>query len=209
MNLPTPIRLYETRRAPNPRRVNIFLSEKGVDIDRTEIDIMGGEHYAPGHHDRADSHHVPLLELSDGSYLTESVAICRYIEALHPSPNLMGEDAKEAAEIEMWQRRMEMGLLLNIAFVIRHGVPTMQKLEHVQVPAWSEACKPRVEKAMRDLDARLQKSSYVAGDRFTIADITPWVGIDFMRVIKQGPPDDCDALNDWLARMRSRPSAAA
>lgn len=209
MNLPTLKRLYETHRAPNPRRVNIFLSEKGVEVDRVEIDIMGGEHFAPQHHDRAGSHHVPLLELSDGTYLSESVAICRYIEALHPSPNLMGENPREMAEIEMWHRRMEFGLLLNIAFVIRHGVLAMQKLEHVQTPAWAEACKPRVEKAMRELDARLQQSPYVAGDRFTIADITPWVAIDFMRVIKQGPPDDCEALNEWLARMRARPSAAA
>lgn len=213
MSLPSLVRLYESRRAPNPRRVGIFLAEKGSEIEaaveRIEIDIMSGEHFEDGHRGKAGSHHVPVAELSDGTFLTETVAICRYIEALHPEPNLMGEDAKEAAIVEMWQRRMEFSVLMNIAFVARHTIPAMQALEHVQVPAWGEACVPRMEEALRGLDARLQESPFVAGDRFTIADITAWVAMDFMRVLRRGAPDGCEALAGWHERMRARPSATA
>lgn len=107
MSLPVPVRLFENRRAPNPRRVGIFLAEKGVELERVEIDIMAGEHFQDGHTARAGNHHVPVLELSDGTFLSETVAICRYLEALYPAPNLMGEDPLDAARIEMWQRRME------------------------------------------------------------------------------------------------------
>ncbi|MEM7522472.1 MAG: glutathione S-transferase [Pseudomonadota bacterium] len=209
MSLPSLVRLYENRRAPNPRRVGIFLAEKGVEVERVEIDIMAGEHFEDGHRGKAGSHHVPVAELSDGSFLTETVAICRYIEALHPEANLMGVDAREAAEIEMWQRRMEFSVLMNIAFVARHTIPAMQALEHAQVPAWGEACVPRMEAALTGLDQRLRVAPYIAGDRFTIADITAWVALDFMRVLRRAAPDGCDALAEWHARMRERPSAAA
>lgn len=208
MSLPSLVRIYESRRAPNPRRVGIFLAEKSVEVERVEVDIMAGEHFGDGHRQKAGSHHVPVLELSDGSFLTETVAICRYIEALHPEPNLMGADPRDAAEIEMWQRRIEFSVLMNIAFVARHSIPAMQALEHVQVPEWGEACIPRMEEALRGLDARLGTVPFVAGDRFTIADITAWVAMDFMRVLRRGPPDGCDALAEWLERMHARPSAA-
>ena len=127
------------------------------------------------------------------------------------SPNSSDCQAKEveAAVIEMWQRRMEFSVLMNIAFVARHTIPAMQALEHVQVPEWGEACLPRMEAALIALDERLRESSFVAGARFTIADITAWVALDFMRVLRRGPPDGCDAITDWLERMRARPSAVA
>lgn len=209
MTLPSLVRLYESRRAPNPRRVGIFLAEKGVEIERVEVDIMAGEHFKAAHRAKAGSHHVPVAELSDGTFLTETVAICRYVEALHPAPNLMGGDAREAAIIEMWQRRMEFSVLMNVAFVARHGIPAMQALETAQVPEWGEACVPRMEEALRALDARLRDSAFVAGERFTIADITAWVALDFMRVLRRGPPEGCDALTDWHGRMKARPSAVA
>lgn len=213
MSAPALIRLYESRRAPNPRRVNIFLMEKGPDVfgavEHVEVDIMSGEHFQDGHRGKAGSHHVPVAELADGTFLTETVAICRYVEALHPEPNLMGADPKEAAIIEMWQRRMEFSVLMNIAYVARHTIPAMKALEHDQVPEWGEACIPRMEEALIGLDRRLQESPFVAGDRFTIADITAWVALDFMRVLRRGPPEGCEALAEWLGEMRARPSAAA
>lgn len=213
MSAPSIVRIFQSRRAPNPRRVNIFLMEKGPEIsdaiERVEVDIMAGEHFKNDHSAKAGSHHVPLIELSDGSFLTETVAICRYVEALNPEPNLMGRDPKEAAIIEMWQRRMEFSVLMNVAFVARHSIPAMQALEQVQVPEWGAACEPRMEEALRGLDKRLRESPYVAGDRFTIADITAWVALDFMRVLRRGPPDGCDALAAWHENMRARPSAAA
>lgn len=209
MNMPTPVRIYESRRAPNPRRVGIFLAEKGIELERVEVDIMSGEHFRDGHRGKAGTHHVPVLELSDGACLSETVAICRYVEALHPEPNLMGADPLETARIEMWQRRMEFSVLMNIAFVARHTIPAMQALEHEQVPEWGAACIPRMEEALRGLDARLRDSRFVAGDRFTIADITAWVAMDFMRVLRRGPPQGCDALAEWHQRMKARPSAGA
>lgn len=209
MTMPALVRLFESRRAPNPRRVGIFLAEKGVEVDRVEVDIMGGEHFGDDHRGKAGSHHVPVAELADGTHLTETVAICRYVEALNPDPNLMGADPKEAAVIEMWQRRMEFSVLMNVAFVARHTIPAMQALETVQVPAWGEACVPRMEAALEALDQRLRASPYIAGDRFTIADITAWVALDFMRVLRRQPPETCAALVEWHGRMRARPSAAA
>ncbi len=209
MSLPTPVRIFESRRAPNPRRVGVFLAEKGVEVERVELDIMSGEHYQDAHISRAGTHQIPVIELSDGSFLSETVAICRYLEALYPDPNLMGGDPLEVAQIEMWQRRVEMGLLLNIAQVIRHTIPAMNALEHVQVPDWGEACKPRVEKSLRDLNTRLEMSPFIACDRFTIADITASVAVGFMRVLRQNPPEDCVALNSWYANIKERPSSAA
>ncbi len=209
MSLPSLVRLFESRRAPNPRRVSIFLAEKAIEIERVEVDIMGGQHFGEEHRRKAGTHHVPVLELSDGSFLSETVAICRYVEALHPAPNLMGADALEAARIEMWQRRMEFSVLMNIAFVARHTIPAMQALEHEQVPQWGRACIPRMEAALQGLDARLRESPFVAGERFSIADITAWVALDFMRVLRRGPPEGCDALLEWHGRMKARPSAVA
>lgn len=209
MALPSLVRIYESRRAPNPRRVSIFLAEKGVEVERVEVDIMSGEHLEDDHRLKAGSQHVPVAELSDGTFLSETVAICRYIEALHPEPNLMGRDAKEAAIIEMWQRRMEFSLLMNIAYVARHTLPAMRALERQQVPEWGEACIPRVDAALRALDARLRESPFIAGERFTIADITALVALDFMRVLRRSPPEDCEALTEWREHLKERPSAGA
>ena len=209
MTLPTPVRLYESRRAPNPRRVGIFLAEKGVEIERVEIDIMGGEHFESAHQGRAGTHHVPVLELSDGTYLSETIAICRYLEALYPDPNLMGADALEAAQIEMWLRRMEFQVSMPLFFVARHTIPAMQALEKVQVAEWGEANRPRMQEGLQFLNARLEETLYIAGDRFTIADIIPWVAIDFLPVLRTQIPEDCAALADWHSRMRARPSAKA
>ncbi len=201
--LPAPVLLYDSPRAPNPRRVRIFLAEKGIDLPRAEIDIMAGAQFDDAYRTRVGTHHVPALELADGSILTESVAICRYIEALCPEPNLFGHDAREAAEIEMWQRRVEFQLLLPIAYVLRHGNPAMAVMED-QVPAWAEANRARVQAGLAWLGARLGQATHLAGDRFTLADITAIVAIDFMRTIREPVPEG--AVAEWAARVRARPS---
>ncbi|MEL6233855.1 MAG: glutathione S-transferase [Pseudomonadota bacterium] len=206
LDLPQPIRLYDTARAPNPRRVRIFLDEKGLSLPVTDVTIMTGAHKASGYRDRAGTHHVPALELADGTMLTETVAICRYLEALVPEPALMGRDAREAAIIEMWQRRVEFQLLMPIAFVLRHGNPAMAVLESPQVAVWAEHNRPRVVDALHWLDRRLAGSEHVAGAEFSIADITAIVAVDFMRTIKQPIPEACAALSAWAARVRARPS---
>ncbi|RMF36853.1 MAG: glutathione S-transferase [Alphaproteobacteria bacterium] len=207
--LPRPVRLYDAARAPNPRRVRIFLAEKGITLPVRELAIMQGEHFAPEHMAKIGTHHVPALELADGTILTESVAICRYLEALTPEPPLMGRDPLEAAVIEMWQRRVEFQLFMPIGFVLRHGNPAMQVLERVQCPEWAEANRPRVLEGLNWLDRRLQTSPFIAGDEFSIADITGIVAIDFMRVIRQKIPEECSALAEWAERIHARPGCVA
>ncbi|GIX15648.1 MAG: glutathione S-transferase [Paracoccaceae bacterium] len=207
--LPAPVLLHDSARAPNPRRVRIFMAEKGITLPARDVDIMAGAHFRPEYRALTGTHHVPALELSDGTVLTETVAICRYLEAWRPEPNLMGRDPLEAARIEMWQRRMEFQLLQPIAFVLRHSNPAMAVLEQPQIPQWAEANRPRVAAALADLDARLAGAPYVAGDRYTIADITAIVAVDFMRTIRQPIPEGCAALAAWAARIRARPAVAA
>lgn len=209
MTMPAIARIYETARAPNPRRVSLFLAEKGVEVERVEVDIMNGEQFQSEHRARAGSHHVPVMELEDGTCISETIAICQYIEALHPEPNLMGAGAKEAAIISMWQRRVEFGLLMNTGFAARHSIPAMAALEQNQVPDWGESCLGRMELSMRELDQRLQQNPFIAGDRFTIADITAWASLDFMRVLRRKIPEDCEALARFYESLRTRPSASA
>lgn len=207
MDLPRPDLLVDCRPAPNPRRVRVFLAEKGITLPVEQVDIMAGEQFA-GHAARVGSHHVPALRLSDGRWLTESVAICRYLEALWPEPNLMGADPLEVAEIEMWTRRVEFQLLTPIAAVLRHGNPKMAVMED-QCPEWAEANRPRVAAALAWLDGRLAASAFVAGERFTIADITALVAVDFLRATRMAVPEECHALATWRAGLAARPSLTA
>ncbi|MEL6126351.1 MAG: glutathione S-transferase [Pseudomonadota bacterium] len=201
-DLPSPIMLHDTPRAPNPRRVRIFMAEKGISLPVTPVDIMTGEQFA-AHKDRVGSHNVPALALEDGSFLTETVAICRYLEALHPEPNLMGRDPLETARIEMWSRRVEFQLMFPVASVLRHGNPAMAVMEE-QCPAWAEANGPRVARGLVWLNASLEGKDYLAGDRFTVADITALVTVDFMRTIRTPVPEEHGATHRWLERVRAR-----
>ncbi len=204
MEMPRPDLLIDCAPAPNPRRVRIFLAEKGVTLPVEQVDIMTGAQFE-AHAARVGSHHVPALRLSDGRWLTESVAICRYIEALWPEPNLMGRDGLEAAEIEMWGRRVEFELLAPIAAVLRHGNPKMAVME-MQCPEWAEANRPRVLAALGWLDARLRAVPFVAGRRYTIADITALVAVDFLRPTRIAVPVACTALRAWRIRLAMRRS---
>ncbi|MBB5514430.1 glutathione S-transferase [Rubricella aquisinus] len=196
--------LYDTPRAPNPRRVRLFLAEKRLSLPTEVVTIMDGSHFRPEYRDKVGSFHVPALGLSDGTILTETVAICRYIEALHPEPNLMGTDPLEKAVVEMWGRRVEFQLLLPIAQVLRHGNPAMAVLENPQCPEWAEVNRPRVVAALDWLEGILAQTPYIAGQRFTIADITALVAVEFMRAIRQALPETHTATHDWLTRLRAR-----
>jgi len=203
--LPDPVRLYDQPRAPNPRRVNIFLAEKGVEIPRETVDLMQGGHRASAFLDAVGVSQVPALVLSDGTVLTETQAICRYVEALHPEPNMMGADPLEQAVIEMWQRRVEFGLFLTVAGCFRHSNPHMAVLEH-QVPEYGAAMRDRIAGHLEALETRLAGRDWIAADRPTVADITAVVALDFMKVIKYPMPEGMKNLNNWASRMRARPS---
>jgi glutathione S-transferase len=204
------MKLYTSHRAPNPRRVRWVMAEKGIeDVEVIEVDILTGEHKTPEYRARVGVPHVPALELDDGTTISESVAICRYLEALYPEPNLFGRDARELAVIEMWTRRCEFYLANPIMLSVRHSHPALAALEAVQIPQLAEYNRVAAEKFMKTLDRRLSEHEFIAADRFTIADVVAVVGLDFARMIKYRPPEELTHLARWLAECRARPAAAA
>jgi len=200
------MKLYDSPLAPNPRRVTVFMAEKGIEIPTVDINLMKGEHRKPEYREVAPNAKVPALELDDGTVLLETVAICRYLEGLHPEPNLMGRDSHETALIEMWQRRMEFELFLPSAFAFRHLHPVAATLEG-QIAEYGEVCKASGQKRYEILDKDLGKSEFIAGDRFTIADITAICSIDFAAAVSDiHIQDGQDNLKRWHAAVSSRPS---
>ena len=207
MTLPQPVRLYDQRRAPNPRRVNIFLAEKGVEIERIDIDLIAGEHKQPDDLAKIGVPQVPALELDDGTIVTESVAICRYFEALRPEPNMMGREVMERVFIENWQRLVEFRLFATVAACFRHTNPHLAVLEDLCAD-WGEVNRGRLDARLGELDRRLEGRDWIAADRLTIADITALVAVEFLRVIKHPIPAGDTNLLAWVERMRARPSTS-
>ena len=204
------MKLYDSHRAPNPRRVRWVMAEKGIeDVEIVEIDIMVGEHKSPDYREKVGVPHVPALELDDGAVVSESLAIGRYLEAVYPEPNLFGHDAREQAVIEMWTRRCEFYLANPIMLNVRHSHPALAALEATQVPQVADYNRLAAEKYMRSLDRRLAEHEFIAEDRFTIADIVAVVGLDFARLIRYRPPEELTHLARWLETCRARPAAKA
>jgi glutathione S-transferase len=203
------MRLHDGGRAPNPRRVRIFLAEKGLAVPLVPVDINRGEHRTDAFRALNPYEGIPVLELEDGTAISETVAICRYIEELHPDPPLFGVGARERADVEMWNRRVEFGLYAAIQAVFRHSHPGALWLEPKQVPEWADLNRPRVLRHLQLLDERLSRSEHLAGARFTVADITAFIAIDFMRITKTAIPEDMAGLLRWKAAVAARPSIAA
>lgn len=202
------MRLYDGGRAPNPRRVRIFMAEKGIDIPAIQIDINKLEQYSEPVGRINPMNRVPVLELADGTAISESVAICRYLEGIRPDPPLFGSGALEEAIVEMWQRRVELGLLQPVAFSFRHLHPGAAHLENPQIGEWGEANKPRARAFMELLNRELGARPFIAGEKFTIADITAIVAIQFLKPARIDQPDDLDSLSQWRERVVARPSVA-
>jgi glutathione S-transferase len=203
------MKLYNSDRAPSPRRVRIFLAEKGVLIPRVAVDLGKLEHKTAEFSALNPFETIPILELDDGTKIAETIAICRYIEALWPEPNLFGLTALEQAMIEMWQRQLEWRLLLPIAQVVRHSHPKMAEMENPQVPDWAAVNRPKALHAMEIVDEALRDRPFIAGDRFTVADVTGLVALDFAKSARIGIPAELIHLNRWHEALKVRPSAAA
>jgi glutathione S-transferase len=203
------MKFYNSNVAPNPRRVRIFLAEKGVEMPRVEVDLAKLEQKTPEYSAVNPFQVIPSLELDDGAVIGESIAICRYIEELHPEPNLFGATPLERAMVEMWQRRVELHLLLPIAQAFRHSHPAMAKMEVPQIPDWAVANRTRALRSMMIFDGVLADRPFVAGERFTVADITGLVALDFTKPARIAIPPELVHLNRWHAALRARPSAAA
>lgn len=203
------MKIIETRSAPNPRRVRIFLAEKGISVPFEEMDFTNSALKSAGFTGLNPLQRVPVLILDDGTAISESIAICRYFEELHPEPALFGRGAKGRAVTEMWNRRMELGLLFHVAQVFRHLHPAMAEMEVPQVAAWGEANRPKALELLRILDDALARHRFVAGDAYSVADITALVAVDFMKPARIVRPDGFDNLARWHADVSSRPSARA
>ncbi|MEW5422438.1 glutathione S-transferase family protein [Amorphus sp. 3PC139-8] len=201
------MKLYDAPRAANPRRVRIFLAEKDVVIETVPVDIMAKEHLDQPFARINPMRRLPVLVLDDGTAISESVAICRYFEETHPEPPLFGRDPKEKALVEMWQRRIEFGLLFPAQYAFRHIHPAMRELEVPQVPEWGEANKAKIFSFLAFLEGEVDGNGYVVGDAFSIADITLLVAIDTLKLSKIRIPDDFARLKKWHDRIASRPSA--
>jgi glutathione S-transferase len=203
------LKLYNSNSAPNPRRVRIFLAEKGLSIPRVEVDLAKLEHKTAEFSALNPFQTIPVLEFDDGTMISESIAICRYVEELYPEPNLFGATPLERATVEMWQRRVELHLMLPIAQVMRHSHPHMAKMEDPQVPDWAAVNRPRALRNMRIFDGVLGGRPFIAGDRFTVADITGLVALDFTRPARIAIPAELVHLNRWRNELTARPSATA
>lgn len=189
--------------------MRVFLAEKGIEVPSEQVDIMKGDLKTDAFTQLNKLQRVPVLVLDDGSSICESIAICRYFEELHPNPPLFGTGALERARVEMWQRRMELGLLSSVASAFRHLHPAMVTLEVPQVAAWGELNKPRAQEMLQILDEQLASNHYVAGNAYSVADITALVAIDFMKPARISRPEGLANLERWYAEVSSRPSAKA
>ncbi len=203
------MKIIETRAAPNPRRVRIFLAEKGITVRFEEVDLMSGILKQPAFGAKNPMQRVPVLMLDDGTAIAETVAICRYFEETQPEPALFGTGAKGRATVEMWNRRIEFGLLQAAAHALRHLNPKMAHLEVPQVPAWGEANKPKAIAMLGILDAQLKSNRFMAGDGYSIADITAMVAVDFLKPARITRPEALVHLERWYGEVSARPSAQA
>ena len=203
------MKLFDGGRAPNPRRVRVFLAEKGLTVPLVPIDMGALEHREQPVASRNALRRLPVLELDDGTIITESIAICRYFEELNPEPALFGKGALGKAKVEMWQRRMEFNLLSCVAAAFRHIHPAMKEWEVPQIPEWGEANKPRAVEFLHLLDRELADREFAAGDAYSVADVTGLIAIDFMKPARIKVPEECANVLRWHAAISGRPSAAA
>lgn len=203
------MKIIEMRSAPNPRRVRIFLAEKGIEVPLEQIDLARGEHKLPGFAKLNPMQCVPVLVLDDGTAIAETVAICRYFECIRPEPALFGRTPLEIARVEMWSRRMEHSFWFHVQQVFRHLHPAMADAEIPQVPAWAEANRPRVYETLCFMNKELESRPFIAGEAFSIADITALVTMDFMKPAKLARPPELISLARWYDEVSARPSAKA
>lgn len=204
------MKIYETRVAPNPRRVRVFLAEKGLgsDIDYVQIDLQKGENLSAEFRQKNPMAKVPVLELDDGTWIAESVAICRYFEEIQPEPTLMGRNPLEKAQVEMWQRWLELYFLMPTGMCFQH---TSGYFKDRMTPnkEWGEDCGKASAKFFKKLDAHLEGKQFILGDYFSIADITALCTVDFNKVNSLRIQPEHKNLQAWYERMNARPSAKA
>jgi glutathione S-transferase len=204
------MKLHEAE-SPNARRVWIFMKEKGIDCPRVPVDIRAGENLKPAYLAKNPMGRVPVLELDDGTFLSESVAICRYLEGLHPEPCLFGDGPLESAQVEMWNRRAELNFGHNTAMAFRYISGFFQDRETC-VPEWGHVAAAEAKSKLGVFEARLGESEYLAGDQFSIADISMGVFYGFGTLVEKLAKIDLELgrpnLQRWYEQLSKRPSFA-
>ena len=203
------MKLYDFKPFPNPRRVRMFLAEKQIAVENHQIDVMAGEHRSAAFRAKNPACSLPTLELDDGTFISESIAICRYIEEVQPEPVLMGHTPRGKAITEMWQRRVEQSLMDPVLSFFHHATPGLGTLEPFQIAEWGEKNKDRAIAGMQLIDDQLADNRYIAGDAFSVADITGLCAVDVAAQLDIPIPEDCANVKRWYEDVSSRPSAAA
>ena len=203
------MKLYDSKLAPNARRVRIFLAEKGMSVPMVDMDLARLDQKTTAFSVLNPFQTVPVLELDDGEVISESAAICRYFEELRPEPPLFGVGALERARVEMWHRRLELQLFFPIAQAYRHTHPAAKILEPHQIAEWAELNRGRALRAMTVVDEALRERPFIAGDRFSIADILGLVALDFIKPARIAIPENLVDLRRWRETLAARPSAHA
>lgn len=202
------MKIYDTKTAPTPRRVRIFLAEKNIPMEYVQVDLQKGENLSKEMRVKNPVGKIPILELDDGTCISESDAICQYFEALQPEPYLFGETPLQKAQIAMWSRQVEFYLFMQIGMCFQHTTgyfkDRMNPIKEYGVEAGINASK-----FLNVLNRQLEKSQFVAGDAFSIADITTMCSIDFGRVVDVRMKEEHTALQEWYKRVSGRPSAKA
>lgn len=202
------MKVYEAKTAPNPRRVRIFLAEKGIDMEYVQVDIEKGENLTPAMREKNPTTKVPFLELDDGTCIGETIAICRYFEALDNENPLFGRSPLEIAQVEMWQRRIDFYFMLPVGMCFQHTTGYF-KDRMTPVPEWGEVSGKNAVEYLNSLNDHLATSNYLVGDYFSMADINLLCTVDFARVIKIKFADEHSHLQRWYQQVSSRPSAKA
>ena len=207
------MKFYDCKTAPSPRRVRIFLAEKGLDVETIEVDLAAGEQFSEAFRQLNPDCVVPVLELDDGSSLTEVMGICRYLEAIQPDPPLFGATPLEQGRVQSWISKIEQQGLAAMADAFRNATPGLKGRalpgpdRYEQIPELAERGRQRVQSFLARLDRRLAESDYLAGDAFSAADITALVFVDFARRGRIQPDAETPGLDRWYAAVSSRPSA--
>ena len=209
------MKFYDCKTAPSPRRVRIFIAEKGMDIETVQVDLGGGEQFGEAFRKINPDCVVPALELDDGTCISEVLAICSYLEELHPEPNLMGTNAAERASVLMWNTKIEQQGFMAIADAFRNVAERLKNRavtgpeSYAQIPELAERGRKRATQFFQRLDGQLANSTFVAGDSYSIADISALVVTDFATRVKISRPDDAENLQRWYESVAGRPSASA
>lgn len=202
------MKIYDTKTAPSPRRVRIFLAEKNIPMKYVQVDLQNGENISPQMRQKNPIGKIPILELEDGTCISEGASICLYFEQLYPDINLLGKNALEKANIDMWHRQVELYFFGQVGMCFQHTTGYF-KDRMTPVKEYGDVAGKNAIDFLKVLEKRLSESEFIAADRFTIADITAMCAIDFARVVNIKLTDEQTNLKRWYNAVSSRPSAKA